>query len=71
VFFFRPIRIGDRDVVDGGVSEVCPLEIAVERGANVIVFVNPWCRFAMIGRVYAFLLSEGAARAFPKREWDG
>jgi NTE family protein len=39
--FFRPIRIGDRDVVDGGVSEVCPLEIAVERGANVIVFVNP------------------------------
>lgn len=39
--FFRPIRIGDRDVVDGGVSEVCPLDIAVERGANVIVFVNP------------------------------
>jgi NTE family protein len=39
--FFRPIRIGDRDVVDGGVSEVCPLEIAVERGASVIVFVNP------------------------------
>jgi len=39
--FFRPIRIGDRDVVDGGVSEVCPLEIAVERGATAIVFVNP------------------------------
>lgn len=39
--FFRPIRIGDRDVVDGGVSEVCPLEIAVERGATTIVFVNP------------------------------
>jgi predicted acylesterase/phospholipase RssA len=39
--FFRPIRIGDRDVVDGGVSEVCPLEIAVERAATAIVFVNP------------------------------
>lgn len=39
--FFRPIRIGDRDVVDGGVSEVCPLEIAVERGVTAIVFVNP------------------------------
>jgi hypothetical protein len=24
--FFRPIRIGDRDVVDGGFSEVCPLD---------------------------------------------
>ncbi len=39
--FFRPNRIGDRDVVDGGVSEIRPLEIAVERGATVIVFVNP------------------------------
>jgi len=39
--FFRPIRIGDRDVVDGGVSEVSPIEIAVERGASVIVFLNP------------------------------
>ena len=39
--FFRPIRIGERDVVDGAVSEGCPIEIAIERGASLIVFVNP------------------------------
>jgi NTE family protein len=39
--FFRPIRIGERDVVDGAVSEGCPIEIAIQRGASLIVFVNP------------------------------
>jgi predicted acylesterase/phospholipase RssA len=39
--FFRPIRIGERDVVDGGVSEVCPVQIAVDRDASTILFINP------------------------------
>jgi len=39
--FFRPIRIGERDVVDGGVSEVCPVEIATKRGATAVLFLNP------------------------------
>lgn len=38
--FFRPIRIGERDVVDGGVSGA-PLDVCVERGAQEILFVNP------------------------------
>jgi NTE family protein len=39
--FFRPIRIGERDVVDGGVSEGSPAGMAVERGAREILFINP------------------------------
>ena len=38
--FFRPIRIGERDVVDGAVSGA-PLDACVERGAREILFVNP------------------------------
>jgi predicted acylesterase/phospholipase RssA len=40
-FFFRPIRIGHRDVVDSGVSEASPIDIAVRKGATEILFVNP------------------------------
>jgi predicted acylesterase/phospholipase RssA len=39
--FFRPIRIEDRDVVDGAVSEMNPLEIAVSHGASDILFIDP------------------------------
>jgi NTE family protein len=39
--FFQPIRIGEREVVDGAVAEVSPLDVAVAHGADVIVHVNP------------------------------
>jgi NTE family protein len=39
--FFRPIRIEDRDVVDGAVSEMNPLDIAVAQGAGDILFIDP------------------------------
>lgn len=39
--FFRPIRIGERDVVDGSISSISPLEVALARGAGRIVFINP------------------------------
>jgi predicted acylesterase/phospholipase RssA len=39
--FFRPIRVGDRDVVDGAIGEATPLDIAVARGARHIVYINP------------------------------
>lgn len=39
--FFEPIRIGGRDVVDGAVAEATPLDIAADRGARVIIYVNP------------------------------
>jgi predicted acylesterase/phospholipase RssA len=39
--FFRPIRIGDRDVVDGAIGDATPIDIAVERGATHIIYINP------------------------------
>jgi NTE family protein len=38
---FQPIRIGDRDVVDGAVAGAPPIDVAAERGARHIVYVNP------------------------------
>lgn len=39
--FFQPIRIGDRDVVDGAIAEATPLDIAAEQGARSILYLNP------------------------------
>jgi predicted acylesterase/phospholipase RssA len=39
--FFQPIRVGERDVVDGAVAEATPVSLAVARGARMIVSVNP------------------------------
>ncbi len=38
---YRPVRIGDRDYVDGGVRGNASLDLAIERGARLIVCVNP------------------------------
>jgi NTE family protein len=38
---FQPIRVGDRDVVDGAVAGAPPIDVAAERGARHIVYVNP------------------------------
>ena len=38
---FEPIRIGDRDVVDGAVAGAPPIDVAAERGARHVVYVNP------------------------------
>jgi NTE family protein len=40
-YFFRPFRIGDRHYIDGSTGEVAHLDIAVDRGATLIVLVNP------------------------------
>ena len=39
--FFRPIRIDDRDVVDGAIAEATPIDVAVEHGADRILYLNP------------------------------
>jgi len=38
---FEPIRVGERDVVDGAVAGAPPIDVAAERGARHIVYVNP------------------------------
>jgi NTE family protein len=38
---YRPVKIGDREYVDGGIVSTTNLDIAVEAGAKLIVVVNP------------------------------
>jgi len=39
--FFEPVRIGDRDYIDGGVGRVAHVDVAIEHGAHQIVVINP------------------------------
>jgi len=39
--FFSPVRIGDRHYIDAGIGRVSHLDVAVQRGAQVILLVNP------------------------------
>jgi NTE family protein len=43
---YRPVRIGDREYVDGGILSTTNLDIAVEAGATLIVVVNPLVPYA-------------------------
>lgn len=40
-YFFRPHKIGGRHYIDGSTGRVSHLDIAIERGAKLIVVVNP------------------------------
>lgn len=40
-FFFSPLQIGDRFYLDGSVGRVSHIDIAIERGAKLILVVNP------------------------------
>jgi predicted acylesterase/phospholipase RssA len=39
--FFEPYRIGGRDYIDGGVGHVAHADIAMARGADLVVVINP------------------------------
>lgn len=39
--FYRPVRIGKHDYIDGGIRGTASLDVAIERGAELIVCVNP------------------------------
>src|SRR5205085_619460 len=38
---YKPVRIRDRDLIDGGIVSTTNLDIAVEAGAKLIIVVNP------------------------------
>jgi NTE family protein len=38
---YTPVRIGDRELIDGGLLSTTNLDIAVEAGAKLIVVINP------------------------------
>lgn len=39
--FYQPVRIGGRDYIDGGIRGTASLDVAIERGAELIVCINP------------------------------
>jgi predicted acylesterase/phospholipase RssA len=39
--FYRPVRIDGRDYIDGGLRGTASLDLAIERGAELIVCINP------------------------------
>ncbi len=43
--FYQPVRIGDRDYIDGGIRGTTSLDVAVDRGAQLILCVNPLVPF--------------------------
>jgi len=38
---YEPVKVGDRELVDGGIVSTTNLDIAVEAGAKLVVVVNP------------------------------
>ncbi len=38
---YKPVRIGNRDYMDGGVRGTASLDVAIEHGATLVVVVNP------------------------------
>ncbi len=38
---YAPVRVGDRELVDGGVVSTTNLDIAVEAGAKLVIVINP------------------------------
>jgi len=43
--FYRPVRIDGRDYIDGGIRGTASLDVAIERGARLIVCINPMVPF--------------------------
>jgi predicted acylesterase/phospholipase RssA len=38
---YEPVRVGDRELIDGGILSTTNLDLAVEAGAKLVVVVNP------------------------------
>jgi predicted acylesterase/phospholipase RssA len=38
---YRPVRIGGRDYVDGGVKKTAHINLAIRKGADLVVCINP------------------------------
>ncbi len=39
--FYRPVRIGGRDYVDGGVTKTAHINLAIQSGADLVICINP------------------------------
>jgi NTE family protein len=43
--FYRPVRVGEREYVDGGLRGTASLDLAIEQGASLVVCINPLVPF--------------------------
>jgi len=43
--FYRPVRVGDHEYVDGGLRGTASLDLAIEQGASLVVCINPLVPF--------------------------
>ncbi|NTW01650.1 MAG: patatin family protein [Oscillochloris sp.] len=57
--FYRPVRIGSRDYIDGGIRGTASLDVAIEGGAELIVCINPMVPFDNRQHQLGHALSEG------------
>ena len=53
---YRPVRIFDKDYVDGGLHGTASLDLAIEAGAKLVICINP-------------MVPLNAARAFPDQHY--
>jgi predicted acylesterase/phospholipase RssA len=42
---YKPVRIGDREFIDGGMRGTASIDLAIERGATLVVVINPLVPF--------------------------
>jgi predicted acylesterase/phospholipase RssA len=43
---YEPVRVGDRELIDGGIVSTTNLDLAVEAGAKLVIVVNPLVPYA-------------------------
>jgi len=42
---YSPVKVGDRELIDGGIASTTNLDIAVEAGADLVIVINPMVPF--------------------------
>ncbi len=58
---YAPVKIGERELIDGGIVSTTNLDIAVEAGADLVIVINPIVPFVNEGD------GDGSAPAAPAR----
>jgi NTE family protein len=61
---YDPVRVGERELVDGGVVSTTNLDIAVEAGARLIIVVNPLVPYTGPARIGEMGLAHAGFQAF-------
>jgi NTE family protein len=50
---YAPVKVGDRELIDGGIVSTTNLDIAVEAGADLVIVINPMVPFVNDGAIDA------------------